>query len=140
MTLRVPLVKAAMTPFPFSISPEASVEDARRMMDEHQIRHLPVVAGERLLGVVSDRDLREPLARGEAGSVLIRDVFERDVYVVELSQRLDVVLDRMLQRRIGSAIVTKENRVVGIFTTVDACSFLLKLLAELFPSGGSHVA
>lgn len=140
MNLRVPLVKAAMTPFPFSIPPEASVEDARRMMDEHEIRHLPVVAGEHLVGVVSDRDLRGPLARGEARSVLIGDVYERDVYVVELSQRLDVVLDQMLRRRIGSAIVARDGRVAGIFTTVDACGFLLRLLGDLFPSDGSHVA
>jgi CBS domain-containing protein len=62
------------------------------------------------------------------------------MFTVELTERLDGVLDEMLKRRIGSAIVVKADRVVGIFTAVDACRFLRRLLEDFFPSDDSHVA
>ncbi len=114
------------------------------MMDEHRIRHLPVVDGEKLVGIVSDRDLRlvtEPSSGRARGSKLtVGEICERDVYVVELTERLDGVLDEMLRRRIGSAVVVKADRVVGIFTSVDACRVLRRLLEDFFPSDDSHVA
>ena len=144
MKQRIPLVKAVMTPFPYSVEAGASAGDARLLMDEHRIRHLPVVEGEHLVGIVSDRDL-QLLADPESGGAIettktVGSICERDVYVVELTERLDGVLDEMLARRIGSAIVVKAGRIVGIFTAVDACRFLRKLLGEFFPSNGSHVA
>ncbi|MDH3253366.1 MAG: CBS domain-containing protein [Acidobacteriota bacterium] len=144
MQRRIPFVKAVMTPFPYSIEAGARVEEARLLMHEHGIRHLPVVEREKLIGIVSDRDLRlvtEPSSGRVADEDLaIRDICERDVFVVELTERLDGVLDEMLRRRIGSAIVVKSERVVGIFTAVDACRFLRQLLTDFFPTDGSHVA
>ena len=144
MHQRIPLVKAVMTPFPYSVETTSLVEEARALMEEHAIHHLPVVDGEELVGIVSDRDLQlvvDPESgRPPEGGVTVGAICERDVYVVELTERLDGVVDGMLERRIGSAIVVKANRVVGIFTAVDACRFLRKLLGEFFPSDDSHVA
>ena len=144
MHQRIPLVKAAMTPFPYSIQVDAPIGEARVMMDEHRIRHLPVVKGEELVGILSDRDLRLVIEPGSdrrvRGDLTVGDICERDVYVVELTERLDGVLDGMLSRRIGSAIVVKAERVVGIFTSVDACRFLRRLLGDFFPTDDSHVA
>ena len=114
------------------------------MMDEHRIRHLPVVDREKLVGIVSDRDLRletKPTSgRAEESKLTVGEICERDVYVVELTERLDGVLDEMLRRRIGSAVVVKADRVVGIFTSVDACRVLRRLLEDFFPSDDSYVA
>lgn len=142
--VRIPLVKAVMTPFPYSIGPDARLASARRMMEEHDIRHLPVVDGEQLVGIVSDRELRLFLApdSGELvdRSLKVRDICETEVYIVELTERLDGVIDGMLKRRVGSAIVTKAGRVVGIFTSVDACRYLRTMLTDFFPTDDSHVA
>jgi acetoin utilization protein AcuB len=133
-----------MTPFPYSVEGRASVAEARRMMAEKQIHHLPVVDGEELIGVVSDRDLRLVIDPGSGEPVdrdlSVREICETNVYVVELTERLDGVLDGMLHRRIGSAIVVKAGRIVGIFTAVDACRFLRSLLIDFFPTDDSHVA
>jgi acetoin utilization protein AcuB len=141
---QIPLVKAVMTPFPYSVRVDASCDEARRMMGQHDIRHLPVIDGERLVGVVSDRDLRMVIDP-TTGSIpepgpKVGDICERSVFVVELTERLDRVLSEMLRRRIGSAIIMRGERTVGIFTMVDACRFLTKLLGEFFPTDGSHVA
>ena len=54
---QIPPIKAVMTPFPYSIAIDAPLSDAAQMMEEHEIRHLPVIEGDELVGVVSDRDL-----------------------------------------------------------------------------------
>ena len=53
-----PSLKTAMTPFPYSIQRSASLEEARQLMDRHDVRHLPVTDRHELVGLVSDRDLR----------------------------------------------------------------------------------
>jgi acetoin utilization protein AcuB len=144
MHRRIPLIKAVMTPFPYSVQVDGSVGEAAALMREHRIRHLPVVDGEDLVGVVSDRHIRMATEPAETGGpseeLTVGSLCERNVYVAELTERLDGVLDEMLERRIGSAIVVKADRVVGIFTTVDACRFLRRLLEDFFPSDDSHVA
>ena len=144
MNRRIPLVKAVMTAYPYSVQVDALIDEARELMEEHSIRHLPVVDGDELVGIVSDRDLSlvtEPGSGRAADSRLtVGSICERDVFVVELTERLDGILDEMLKRRIGSAIVVKTGRVVGIFTAVDACRFLRRLLQDFFPSDDSHVA
>lgn len=136
----MPLIKAVMTPFPHSIAIDAGVGEAKRMMEQHEIRHLPVVEGQRLVGIVSERDLLAADRRAAGSGPRVGDICETDVYVVELTERLDGVLDEMIERRIGSAVVVREGRVVGIFTTFDACRYLQRLLKDFFPTDGSHVA
>ena len=142
--MNIPLIKAVMTAFPYSVHPDASVDEARALMEEHRIRHLPVVEGEALVGIVSERDLglvtKPTSGRTAIEEVTVGSICERDVFTVELTERLDGVLDEMLRRRIGSAIVVKADRVVGIFTAVDACRFLRRLLENFCPSDDSHVA
>ncbi len=66
----------------------------------------------------------------------MRDVIGRHpAYVVELSEPLDIVVLHMARQRIDSALVVKNERLVGIFTMTDACRFLGGLLRSLFPRG-----
>lgn len=51
-------VRELMTPTPISVSPRTSVDEARALMQQHRMRHLPVLDNERLVGMVSDRDIR----------------------------------------------------------------------------------
>jgi acetoin utilization protein AcuB len=121
---RVPRIKSVMTPFPYSVAADATVEDAQALMARHHVRHLPVKRGTSLIGVVSDRDLRMALdpQRGKGDPVLrVRDVTSLDVYVVDLSTPLDEVLSHMARSHVSCALVRKGTRVVGVFTTTDAC-------------------
>ena len=135
----IPPVKAVMTPFPHCIESEEPLPEARAMMEEHGIRHLPVVEDGALAGVLTDRELR--LATGPAlspaghGGLRVRDVVPRDAYIVELTEPLDVVVLHMARHRIDCALVVKRRRLVGIFTMTDACRCLGGLLRSLFPRG-----
>jgi CBS domain-containing protein len=71
----------------------------------------------------------------------VRDAYRPQPYVVDVSTQLDVVLDHMATHHIGSALVTKRGRLVGIFTATDACRKYCEHLRSLFPPrSGSEVA
>jgi CBS domain-containing protein len=104
-------------------------------MDELEIRHLPVVRDGRLVGVITDRDLKRALdpALGlpPKNELFVEDVMVWDVYVVDSHTPLDVVSLEMADRHIGCALVVREGKLVGVFTTTDACRVLGERLRSL---------
>lgn len=139
----VPLIKSVMTPFPYSIAIDAGIGDAQAMMAEHDIRHLPVKDNGKIVSVISDRDIRLRLQSGpqqDKDSLRVRDVCVHETYIVELNERLDSVLLHMARYHIGSALVVKNGKLAGIFTTTDACRCYGEYLRSLFPTGNGHDA
>ena len=129
---RNPQVIAFMTPFPYSIEIDAPLGLARRMMREGQFRHLPVTSGGEIVGIVSDRDIKLLLGP-DIGSPNERELKVRDAYVdkpcvVPASTPVAAVARTMAEHHIGSAIVTKNDKLVGIFTVTDACRALAQVL------------
>ena len=116
---------------PFTISCEDSLADAERCMRAHHIRHLPVLDGKRIYGVISDRDISLAKAvhsgRAPAREILIKDICIYDPYVVDEDEPLDVVLRTMAKKRLGSVLISKDQTVTGIFTTIDACRLLANI-------------
>ncbi|MEE8512333.1 MAG: CBS domain-containing protein [Acidiferrobacterales bacterium] len=125
----IPLIKSVMTAFPYFIEIDAGLKAATQMMERHGIRHLPVKDGDQLIGVVSDRDIKR--AKRE---LHVSDIVVRETYIVNLTERLDSVLLHLAQRHIGCALVVKEGRLAGIFTTTDACRVFGEYLRSLFPT------
>ena len=125
-----------MTPFPYSIEVDQSVNAARDLMWEHEIRHLPVTEDGELIGVVSERDIGLVLA-SRAGDdpthISVRETFSAHPYTVDLHTPLAEVLSRMAEEQIGSTLVTRNGKLVGIFTATDACAAFARHLHELFP-------
>jgi len=122
---KIATVQTVMTPFPHAVDADAPLRQARQMMLEHDVRHLPVKRGPKLVGVLSDRDLKralDPALGLPPGSELfVEDAMVHDPYVVETTERLDNVLYEMADSHIGSALVVKGAKLVGIFTATDAC-------------------
>ncbi len=122
-------IRGVMKGDPITISAELTVEDARERMQANGIRHLPVLQGERLIGVISERDV----ARAEAvgGShlrrVRVADAMAPDPYTCHPDEHLRRVVSDMAVRRLGCVVVVERGRVVGIFTTVDALQRLAGL-------------
>ena len=139
-----PSLAQAMTPFPYSIARSASLEKARKLMDEHDVRHLPVTEGRELIGVLSERDLRSvmflPLSREKVAGLSVGDVYVPDAYSVDLNEPLANVLLTMAERHIGSALVTRKGQLAGIFTSVDACRCFGEYIQENFPGPGDDEA
>src|SRR5690606_25919229 len=114
----IPPIKAVMTPFPHTIESGVSVTAARDEMDAQGINHLPVLHEGRLAGLLSRRDI-EVVHKLERGDCRVWEVCLRDPVVVDLNERLDRVAREMSQRRVGVAIVTREDRLAGILTPTD---------------------
>ena len=130
----MPTIKLAMTTFPWSIDIEAPAEDAWATMLEHRIRHLPVTENDALVGIVRERGLRLGLRPGmEPGEFRVRQVCEEDAYVVSDDTPLDLVVREMAERQIGSALVQRRGKLVGILTHTDVCRVLAELLESRFP-------
>lgn len=136
---RMPSVGTAMTPFPYSVGPDASVLEVEHMMNAHRIRHVPVQEDGRVLGVVSERELHQlvhaALPAGDKARLRIRHLLRHDPYVVEMTTPLDEVSDEMARRHVGSAVVVRHGKLAGIFSTVDACHLLAEFLRDRFPEG-----
>ncbi len=115
-----------------TIGPRQTLAEAHRIMNAEGVRHLPVVEDGRLLGLLTQRDLHlvETLDAVEPDEVLIEEVMVRDVYAVDPDASLSGVLREMERRRLGSAVVLREQRPVGIFTTSDALRALRGVLEE----------
>jgi acetoin utilization protein AcuB len=131
---RNPQVIAFMTPFPHSIDVDAPLEDAHKLMREHRFRHLPVMSCGEIVGVLTDRDIKLVLGP-DFGSPDERELRVRDAYVerpcvVPASTPVAKVARVMAQNRIGSAIVTKHGKLVGIFTVTDACRALAEIIGD----------
>lgn len=126
----IPRVRKFMTHSPHTIGREQMLAVAHRLFSQHRIRHLPVLDGGKLLGIVSDRDIRliESLRDVDPEKVPVEDAMTQDVYCVTPDTPLDEVVFEMAERKYGSAVVMDHGKVVGIFTTIDALHVLSETL------------
>lgn len=117
----MPDIKRYMTREPYTITSTESLARARAYMTEHQIRHLPVVDGEQVVGVISERDLDVLAAiRGiDLQRIEIARVMEPPL-VVWGEELLDEVSARMADEKRDCVVVRGGLGLIGIFTAVDA--------------------
>src|SRR4051812_22955657 len=130
MTRAMPTVQKFMTTAPHSIGPDQTLAHAHDVMHAAKIRHLPVLVGGKLEGILTERDLRlvESLKDVDPKVVTVEDAMSTNVYAVGPDAPLDEVALEMAEHKYGSVVVLQNNKVVGIFTTVDACRALHDLL------------
>jgi acetoin utilization protein AcuB len=104
------------------VGPGQPLSEAIRLMRLHEVRHLPVVAKGRLVGLISQRDvyLMQSLERSDPREVLVSEAMTADPYTVEPDEPVDVVAREMARRKIGSVLVTHNDVLLGLFTTTDA--------------------
>ena len=120
-------VAAYMTRGPHTIGREQSLAAAKQLMHTTHVRHLPVLHGGQLVGVVSERDLDVVGALPGSRQLSVEDAMVPDVYTISEDAPLATVAADMARLKVGSAVVLKGNDVVGVFTAVDG----LRALAEL---------
>ena len=130
-----------MTAEPFTIDEDESMGEAILMLRQHQIRHLPVVNENRLVGIVTDRDLRRAspsllsgIAEEDYQNVMDRTpvcrIMTRDPFTVRLDTELVDAVRIIIEKKISSLPVVNEQELVGILTDVDALHVLVELLSK----------
>ena len=116
---------------PVTANADAMVDELRQLMTEHSIRHLPIVRGTRIGGVVTDRDLRvvAGLTLAEKLQVRADDIMSVDPVMVTASTPLEEVARLMSERKVGSVIVNEDSGgLLGIFTVTDALDALVAII------------
>ncbi len=131
----MPLIQKYMTAMPHSIRRDSPIGNAVSLMRDNQIRHLPVLEGGHLLGVVTDRDVKLASSFEGAERLTAEDVMTPDPYTVSPDTPAADVAREMAARKYGCAIVRQDNgKVVGIFTAVDG----MRVLGEILDSNYKH--
>ena len=121
-----------------------SISVARRLMAKHRINQLPVLDHDVLVGIVTDRDLRDAyptsmmINRGKAidrfaDSVTVEEVMSHDVFTVRPDTPLKRAVSLLRRHRIGSLPVVKDKNLIGIITRSDILDFVLSGLSVTPP-------
>jgi acetoin utilization protein AcuB len=123
------IIDQFMTPAPRSIGKDQTLAAAHETMRTHGMRHLPVLDGGRLVGIVSQRDLYfvETLRGVEPESVAVEEAMSTEVYQVHAGALLRDVARTMMEHKYGAAIIVDGLKPIGIFTTTDALAALVAL-------------
>jgi acetoin utilization protein AcuB len=134
------LVRDAMTREVITVSPRTSVLNARRLLHAHGIRHLPVVEDGRVVGMLSDRDVRigdrelaESLARLQSDLISgryreVETVMSAPALTAQPNQTVEAAARIMLDHRIGGLPVVRSGELAGIITLTDCTEALLRLV------------
>ena len=128
-----------MTPRPVTVAPDANVRAALSALRRGRFRHLPVVAGEELVGVVTAADLEPPPASPvEAAEALgarqVAEVMSTGVVTVSPDEPVEAAAMRLAEHGVGCLPVLLDDRLVGILTKSDLLRVLLRVLGVLEPS------
>ena len=128
-------VRDSMTREVVTLGPEASAAEAWSVCQDLGIRHLPIVEAGRLVGLVSDRDLRDVSPpRGSGGErdtlgwVRLRDIMSTDLVTIEPLDTIEHAAREIYDRKIGCLPVVAEGELVGIITSSDMMRTLIELI------------
>jgi acetoin utilization protein AcuB len=117
-----PTIREYMTPSPHTIGADQMLTVANEIMRDNRIRHLPVLRGGKLVGILSQRDVHliASLPSVDLAEVPVEDAMTDNVYDVAPETPLEEVAAVMAAHKYGAALVVDKGHVTGVFTTVDA--------------------
>lgn len=135
-------VKRHMTTRVITVRPDASLWKAWQLLATHQIRHLPVTEGSRVIGMLTDRTIRQMMPsslampdelerfRAWGAQVKVEEVMSRRVFPVTPETPVHEALKIILENRVGCTPVVRGSALVGILTTRDLLRALSGILQE----------
>jgi CBS domain-containing protein len=114
-------VRDAMTADPRSIGASASVVEAAQMMREEHIGSLPVTDDEKLVGMITDRDIttRVVAEAADPNRMSVGDVYSRDLISIESNKDLEEALRLMARHQVRRLPVVDDGGLVGILAQAD---------------------
>ncbi len=136
MSKSIPVVQKYMTHVPKSIGFDRPLSHAMELMREMHIRHLPVLKGGQLVGILTDRDIKlvTSFEKVNPESITVDEACTYDPYVTTPQSPLNEVAAHMAEKKYGCALVVDNHKLVGILTEVD----MYKALSELLETRLKH--
>ena len=128
-----------------TVTKDATLAQAQELLHSHRIRHLPVVEGDRLLGILTDRDIRQASPSSAAGispdrttaflaQIPVTEAMVRNVRTVSSYTTVEEAARLMIEHKIGCLPVTEADRLVGIITETDILGVLVDVMGIREPS------
>lgn len=131
-------VEEYTSPILVTIDPGANLDQAIELMQENGIRHLPVVRDEKVMGIVSERDLLLHVGKNWTSMMKVGDMMSTNLLSVHVNDSLGDVAYQLSNEKVGSAIVLdNEENLFGIFTTTDALNALVEIMHQQPESNSS---
>ena len=132
-------IEAIMSTNLITVAPSATLAEARGLMQEHRIHHIPVVVDGEIVGLVSltnvlaatDSFLRDPQNRIHADEISIEDAMVADVATVDVNASLRQAALFMEKHSIGCLPVIDKEKLVGIITDTDFVAVAINLLEQI---------
>jgi acetoin utilization protein AcuB len=130
-------VRDWMTPDPVTVAPDTSMRAAQKLMLEKEIRRLPVVKNDKIIGILSLGDIREA-EPSDASSLSIyeinylisrldvREIMTRNPITISATAPVSMAARLMLEHKIGGLPVVEKGKLVGIITETDICRLLVE--------------
>jgi len=134
-----------MTPHPITITPDRSVFEAQQIMKERNIRHLPVITPKgTLVGLVTRTSLDTALPAKlttlsiwelnyQLNQIKVSQAMERNLVTVPENMPIEQAARLMVEKKVGSLLVVRGDRLVGIITDIDMMRILEELLGARQP-------
>ena len=119
------LVRQWMTPSPITVKPEADIKSAYSLLRQRGFRQIPVGKDGNIMGMVTERDLRDAPARLKT----VGEIMSYDPVTVSADTGLEEAARIIHHRKITALLViSQKNELVGIMTIIDILDGLLYLL------------
>ncbi len=114
-------IQEAMTPNPTTVEPTTTVQEAAKSMKSEDIGSLPIVDGDQLVGVITDRDLAiRIVAEGRGTDTTVGEIASKDVVTVDPQQSIDEAARLMAEHQVRRLpVVEEDGRLVGILAQAD---------------------
>jgi acetoin utilization protein AcuB len=126
------LVMAYMTRRPVTVTPRNTLIEAQEKMHAGGFRRLPVVEGDRLVGIVTDRDLGPH--SGHLRETRVTAAMTENPVTITPTTPLEAAAQRMLDTKLDSLPVVEDEKLVGMITTTDILKAFLESPLRLAPS------
>jgi len=133
-------VKKRMAKKLVTIPPNTSILKAMEVMRKNSIRHLPVVDGQELVGLVTEGDLRQASLLSMVDKVSIEDVMIRKPVTISPEDSIEEAAKLIFLHKIGGLPVVKGKKLVGIITIVDILLAFIQLMGILRSSSRIDLA
>lgn len=130
------LVKDYMTANPITITSDTSLMEAGKLLRKHNFRRLPIMSDDNLVGIITDRDLRDAgpskanaLSVYELNYILndlnVEEIMKSPVITVQADDDIKVAAQYIIDKKISGLPVMTEGRLVGIITITDILQALM---------------
>lgn len=130
------LVRDWMTKDVVWIRPEATIQEALKMMKHYGIRHLPVKDSDgTFAGWITDSDVRSVLIASMIEQLTVADVMIREPYIASPEDHLEDVAFVMITKKIGGLPVMENDQIIGVITVIDVLKAFMEMLGGFESTG-----